>query len=236
MNFVSLKNGIFMCFASIFFAAAAVAQQTGGTVAAPGNAQGATSTQAATSAQAAAAPASTSAPGSTIAPGSASAPAAVAPSSAGPIAPISTLPVRPISFGLQLGNPAGISMRYTFNPQRAIDLGFGPDYFGSPRMQLDYVWFFHAFRSTTISEYAGPGLAVAFAKGINTFYTHEWEKESFSNTEDRGFGIGGRAILGMCIMPAASRMEFFVESGPMVPIAHYFDLDFDGAVGVRYRL
>ncbi len=147
------------------------------------------------------------------------------------------LAVKDLSIGGIFGNPAGASMRYSLGPARAIDLGFGPDYFGSPRLQMDYVWQFHAFPSSTVNEYFGPGLAVAFARGINTFYTHEWgPKESFATKEDNGFGVGGRAIIGMRVAPKASRLEFFVESGPMIPVMKYFDLDFDGAVGFRYRL
>ncbi|HZK75833.1 MAG TPA: hypothetical protein VFD13_02905 [Candidatus Kapabacteria bacterium] len=142
-----------------------------------------------------------------------------------------------ISAGLIFGNPMGASMRYPIGPTRALDFEFGPDYFGSPRLQMDYLWQFHAFRSTTVGEYFGPGLAVAFGSGINTFYTHEWGKpESFAAIEDKGFGVGGRAIFGMRITPNHSRLEFFFESGPMVAIARFFDPDIDGAFGVRYGL
>lgn len=148
-----------------------------------------------------------------------------------------TLTGKEISIGGVFGNPLGASMRYPLGPMHALDFEFGPDYFGSPRLQMDYVWQFHAFRSTTVGEYFGPGLAVAFGSGINTFYTHEWGKpESFAAIEDKGFGIGGRAIFGMRITPNNSRLEFFFESGPMVAIARYFDPDIDGAFGLRYRL
>lgn len=148
-----------------------------------------------------------------------------------------TFTANEISIGGIFGNPLGASMRYPLGVSRALDFEFGPDYFGSPRLQMDYVWQFHAFRSTTVGEYFGPGLAVAMGSGINTFYTHEWGgRESFSSTEDKGFGIGGRAIFGVRVTPNASRLEFFLESGPMVPLARYFDLDVDGAFGIRYRL
>lgn len=127
-------------------------------------------------------------------------------------------------------------MRYPLGMSEAVDVGFGPDYFGSPRLQLDYVWQFHAFGSKIIGEYAGPGLAVAFAKGINSFYTREPHRESFASKEDNRFDIGGRAIIGISITPKASRVEFFVESGPLIPAGRIFDVDVDGAVGFRYRL
>jgi hypothetical protein len=141
-----------------------------------------------------------------------------------------------VSAGGIFGDPLGVTMRYSSPRATAFDASFGPDYFGSPRLQLDYVWQFHAFHSELFGEYAGPGLAVAFAKGINSFYTHERHKESFADNEDNRFDLGGRAIFGVTITPRASRLEFFVESGPLLPASRVFDLDLDGAVGFRYRL
>lgn len=147
-----------------------------------------------------------------------------------------SLAPRAISVGGVFGDPSGVTMRIPFGISRAFDIGFGPDYFGSPRLQIDYVWVFHAFKSNVFSEYWGPGLAVAFAKGINSFYTNEPMKENFSATEDNSFQIGGSAIIGMSITPKAFPFEFFVETGPLIPVSRVFDLDFDGAVGVRYKL
>lgn len=143
---------------------------------------------------------------------------------------------RAISVGGVFGDPSGVSMRYPLGLFNALDVGFGPDYFGSPRLQLDYVWEFHVFDSKTIAEYFGPGFAVAFAKGINSFYTKEPHKESFASTEDNRFNVGGRVIFGMEYTPKASPLEFFLESGPLIPAGHIFDVDLDGAVGLRYKL
>ncbi|MFI5201748.1 MAG: hypothetical protein ACHQNE_05135, partial [Candidatus Kapaibacterium sp.] len=75
-----------------------------------------------------------------------------------------------MSAGVIMGNPLGATMQYRMGLSNAVDVGFGPDYFGSPRLQMDYVWQFHAFPSRTVGEYFGPGLAVAFGQGISTFY------------------------------------------------------------------
>jgi hypothetical protein len=143
---------------------------------------------------------------------------------------------RTVSVGGVFGDPLGATMRYSLGATRALDVGIGPDYFGSPRLQLDYIWRFHAFGSQLISEYAGPGLAVAFAKGINSFYTREPHTESFASREDDRFDIGGRAIFGMSITPKSSPLEFFLESGPLIPAGRILDIDLDGAIGFRYRL
>lgn len=143
---------------------------------------------------------------------------------------------RVVSVGAEFGDPSGITLRYPLGLFHALDAGFGPDYFGSPRLQLDYLWEYHLFNSTLVGEYFGPGLAVAFAKGINAFYTREPARESFAASEDNRFAVGGTVIFGMSITPKSFPFEFFVESGPLIPISHILDIDLDGAIGFRYRL
>lgn len=149
-----------------------------------------------------------------------------------------------LSIGVVFGDPLGATMKYRFgqpngldnHSPNAFDVGFGPDYFGSPRLQMDYLWEFAIFHSSVVRSYAGPGLAVAFAKGIHVFYTKEPRKESFSALEDNGFGFGGRAVFGFNYVPHFSRFEYFVEGGPFIGMNRIFDLDIDAAVGVRYCL
>jgi hypothetical protein len=141
-----------------------------------------------------------------------------------------------VSIGFILGDPLGVTMKYRLSAANAIDVEFGPDYFGSPRLQIDDIWEFDTFRSNIICTYAGPGLAVAFAKGITPFFSKEPRHESFANLEDNKFGFGGRAIFGMNITPQRSPIEFFLEGGPLVGINHILDLDLDAAIGMRYRL
>ena len=140
------------------------------------------------------------------------------------------------SVGINLGDPLGVTMKYQFASANALDVGFGPDYFGSPRLQIDYVWEFNLFHSSVTSEYIGPGLAVAFGKGVKLFFSREPHTESFANQEDNGFGLGGRIIFGMNIAPRNSRIQYFMEAGPLVAIKRIVDLDLDGAIGVRYSL
>jgi hypothetical protein len=143
---------------------------------------------------------------------------------------------RTITFGVVLGDPLGVTMKYRTAANTAFDLGFGPDYFGSPRLQIDYVFQFNTFSSDIVKTYMGPGLAVAFAKGIKIFFSREPHHETFSNLEDNKFGFGGRAIFGLNITPKRSPFEVFVEAGPLVGMNHIFDLDLDGAIGLRYNL
>ncbi len=143
---------------------------------------------------------------------------------------------RHVCVGVILGDPLGITMKYQFEGPTAFQAAFGPDYFGSPRLQLDYVWEFNIFHSAVTNEYAGPGLAVAFAKGVRMFFSREPHVESFANQEDNGFELGGRAIFGINLIPLSSPMQYFVEAGPLIAFKRIFDLDLDGAIGVRYTL
>jgi len=135
-----------------------------------------------------------------------------------------------------LGDPLGVTLKYRINSLNAFDFSFGPDYFGSPRLQIDYVWMFDTFHSSVVKTYAGPGLGVAFAKGIRIFFSREPHAETFANQEDNKFGFGGRAIFGLNITPKRSAFAVFVEAGPLIGINHIFDLDLDGAIGLRYTL
>jgi hypothetical protein len=151
-------------------------------------------------------------------------------------AAISEPKVKDTSFGLIFGDPLGITLKYRFGTHNAVNFGFGPDYYGSPRLQIDYVWLFNTFHSAVVKTYAGPGLAVAFAKGANMFYSNEPFKESFANIEDKKAGLGGRMVFGMNITPTSSAFELFIESGMLVGFNRYFDPDIDYGMGFRYSL
>jgi len=142
-----------------------------------------------------------------------------------------------ISVGLMIGDPIGITMKYSLGNGKALDISFGPDYFGSPRLQIDRVKTFDPFLSTELKAYAGGGLAIAFAKGTtDMFYSREPGNERFTDLEDNGFQLGARAIFGLSFTPKKLPLELFVETGPLIALARMFDIDFDAAVGIRVKL
>jgi len=142
-----------------------------------------------------------------------------------------------IGIGLMIGDPIGITMKYSLGNGKALDISFGPDYFGSPRLQIDKVKTFDPFLSTAVKTYAGGGLAIAFAKGTtDMFYSREPGNEWFTSKEDHGFQLGARAIFGLNFRPQRLPLELFIESGPLLGLTRMLDIDFDGAVGVRVKL
>lgn len=144
---------------------------------------------------------------------------------------------RHISIGIMIGDPIGVTISYPIGYEKVIDISFGPDYFGSPRLQIDKVQRFNTFSSPIIKTYAGFGLALGLAKGTsNMFYSKEPGYESFTHTEDIGFQLGVRTIFGLSIAPKKLPFEIFTEAGPLLALSRTFEIDFDAALGIRFRL
>lgn len=138
--------------------------------------------------------------------------------------------------GVVLLDPLGLTASIPLGGRHSLALSFGADYFGSPRLTTDYLWHFQEHLDGQIRPYAGPGLAVAFAKGTSPFFSKEPKSESFFKVEDQGRAIGGRAIVGFDYLPRTLPVTFYFEVGPMIPIVKYFDPDIDAGIGARVAL
>jgi len=144
-------------------------------------------------------------------------------------------------FGLILGEPTGGTIKYWVNPENALVADIGYSYFGAPRIDLDYVWHFHAFNSNVVKLYGALGGAVGFGNGYyGVFYKRgkyyvisddaPFYYRSYYNS-DVGFGV--RAMFGLNIIPRRTPLELFLEAGPLIGISP-FGVAFDLAVGVRF--
>ena len=142
-------------------------------------------------------------------------------------------------FGLILGEPTGGTIKYWLNSENALVGDIGYSYFGAPRIDIDYLWHFHAFKSNIVKLYAAFGGAVGFGNGYyGVFYKHNHYNEEDHpfyyrgyGTSDIGFGI--RAMFGLNIIPKRTPLEFFLEVGPLIGISP-FVAAMDAAVGVRF--
>jgi hypothetical protein len=47
-----------------------------------------------------------------------------------------------VGFGIMVGDPTGITAKFWTNDINAIDVDLGASYFGSPRINVDYLWHF----------------------------------------------------------------------------------------------
>ena len=142
-------------------------------------------------------------------------------------------------FGLILGEPTGGTIKYWLNSENALVADIGYSYFGAPRIDVDYLWHFHAFNSNVVKLYAAIGGAVGFGNGYyGVFYRGKHYDEGDYPFYYRGYrnsdiGFGIRAMFGLNIIPKRTPLEFFLEIGPLIGISP-FGVAFDAAVGVRF--
>lgn len=136
-------------------------------------------------------------------------------------------------FGIILGDPLGGTVKYWTSRENAIVGDIGASYFGSPRIQVDYLWHFDAFNSQVVKMYAGPGLGVGIGReGYGLWYKKG--RDYFYYRDDGGIGVAVRAMFGLNVIPKRTPLEIFVEAGPNIGIAPGFGAAFDAAIGVRF--
>jgi len=131
-----------------------------------------------------------------------------------------------LGFGVMLGDPAGLTLKYWPNHVNAFVFDLGSSYFGSPRINADYLWHFNAFESDIANLYAGPGVALGFGNSGGF-----WDR-SFRN--DNNTALGVRGVFGVNILPRRTPLEVFVEIGVLVGLTPDFGSGIDGAIGIRY--
>lgn len=134
-------------------------------------------------------------------------------------------------FGLILGEPLGGTVKFWTSYENAFVGDIGASYFGSPRIQGDYLWHFDAFHSHIVKMYAGPGVALGFGEGHSVFFDREGDK--FITTDSR-FGFGVRAVFGINVEPVRTPLELFLEAGPLIAMVPDFAAAFDVGVGIRF--
>jgi hypothetical protein len=133
-------------------------------------------------------------------------------------------------FGIVLGDPTGVSVKYWTQSTNAFVFDLGASYFGSPRIGVDYLWHFDAFRSNEVKLYAGPGVVLGIGEGNGFWYQN---KEGFLyRGEDAGLAV--RGVFGVNIIPRETPMEIFFELGTLVGLAPDFGAAVDAALGFRF--
>jgi len=136
---------------------------------------------------------------------------------------------REFGFGIMLGDPTGATLKFWTNYENAFVVDIGSSYFGSPRIDGDYLWHFNAFRSNIVKLYAGPGVAIGLGNGHGFFYNDEG-----FYVRTGGAGLGVRGVFGVNVIPQTTPLEFFFEVGLLVGIAPDFGSAVDAALGLRF--
>ncbi|MCX7929997.1 MAG: hypothetical protein N2663_04690 [Chlorobi bacterium] len=132
-------------------------------------------------------------------------------------------------FGIILGDPTGLTLKHWVTRDQAIAASVGGSYFGSPRIGVDYMWHFNAFRSSIVSLYGDGGIALGFGKGVRW-----WGDRGYKYYDRNETRIGVRGMFGVNVLPRGVPLEIFLELGPLVAIAPGFGSSVDVALGIRF--
>lgn len=134
-------------------------------------------------------------------------------------------------FGIILGDPLGLTAKLWLNRENALVADIGASYFGSPRIQVDYLWHMDVFKSQIVKLYAGPGLGLGVGKGSGIWYRDDRKHWYY---RDSNAGIAVRCMVGLNIIPRNTPLEIFAELGPNIGIAPGFGAAVDVGVGIRF--
>lgn len=123
-----------------------------------------------------------------------------------------------LGLGAMLGEPSGISGKYWTGTRTAIDGGIAWSSNASNDFHLHMDYLIHDFRSLSVDKgslplYYGIGGRIKFEKDTR---------------------IGIRAPVGIAYMFANSPLDVFIEVAPILDLAPSTELEFNGALGVRY--
>lgn len=134
-------------------------------------------------------------------------------------------------FGIILGEPTGGTLKFITSYENAFVVDIGTSYYGSPRINVDYLWHFDAFNSNIALLYAGPGGVIGIGEGRGFWYK---DKNDRFYRESNNVGIGMRGIFGINVIPERTPLEFFLEFGVLVGFVPDFGSGVDAALGMRF--
>jgi hypothetical protein len=134
-------------------------------------------------------------------------------------------------FGLVLGEPTGLTLKFWTQRNNAFVIDVGESYFGNPRIGVDYLWHFDAFRSNIAKLYAGAGGVIGIGRSNGFYYTNH---DGFFYRSDNGLGLAARGVFGVNVIPQNTPIEIFLEAGLLVGLTPSFGSAGDVAIGIRY--
>ncbi len=135
-----------------------------------------------------------------------------------------------LGFGIMAGDPTGATLEIWNNYKNSWVIDIGSSYFGSPRVNVDYLWHFNVFNSRIADLYAGPGGVIGFGTGHGFWY----EGPDGFYYRKAGAGLGVRGVVGIDVVPERTPLEIFFETGVLIGIAPDFGSAVDAALGIRF--
>ena len=128
--------------------------------------------------------------------------------------------------GLILGEPTGVSLKYWFDEERAVDgaLAWALSEDDSFQMHTDYL--FHNYRWSNSDEWP-----VYYGLGALLLFKHDEGRHHDDNKTVFGF----RFPIGMSYLFESNEpFELFFEIAPVLELAPDADLDLNAAIGLRF--
>jgi hypothetical protein len=121
--------------------------------------------------------------------------------------------------GFIVGEPTGISWKYRFSHENALEgaVGFLPD--NGYRVNMDYLWHTHPFSNERFGLDYGAGIAMGPGRTVE------------SQGQDIGFGVRGVAGLNFLIPNAP--IDLFMEAAPIMVLSPTSKLGVDAGFGMR---
>jgi hypothetical protein len=135
---------------------------------------------------------------------------------------------REFGFGIMVGDPLGGTLKFWTQGDKAFVVDIGASSFGSPRLGVDYLWHFNAFKSPLANLYAGPGGAIGIGEGNGFWYDGRYHRAKGD------IGIGARGVVGVNFTPRDTPIEVFFEIGVLLALAPDFNSGVDVGLGIRF--
>jgi hypothetical protein len=137
-------------------------------------------------------------------------------------------------FGLSLGEPTALTLRFWTSRQNSWDAAIGRSYLGNPHIHGSYLWHFNdAFNSRIVSLYAGVGGVIGFGHPHGHWlYGEKHEKWYWHDDDD--LVLAAKGVFGLQVIPRNTPLDIFLEVDPILGLVPGFGFDFMPAVGIRF--
>ncbi|MBN1771719.1 MAG: DUF3996 domain-containing protein [Deltaproteobacteria bacterium] len=137
-----------------------------------------------------------------------------------------------VGVGLMLGAPSGLSLKFFFHNDHAVDVGVGVGYFGGATLYVhaDYLFHFQLLSAETFELPLYIGIGGKFTLWFYEGYHGYWG----GYTESGRFGAGVRVPIGIAFELNAIPIDIFLEIVPGLGVFPGIGAFIDGAIGARY--
>jgi hypothetical protein len=141
---------------------------------------------------------------------------------------------RSFGFGLSLGEPTALTLRFWESKSNSWDAAIGVSHLGNPHLHADYLWHFNdVFNSRIVSLYAGVGAVVGLGEK-NKWGWYDDKHDRWWHDDDNDLVVAAKGVFGVNFIPRNTALDIFIEVDPVLGVVPGFGFDFQPAVGIRF--